>query len=132
MATYEYIPNVSLWNPRPLPAHDYVLLRLLGITYYELVFTDYKLVWDRISQNNLTAKDVQRIKHIRKREKNKLFARGQFHTLEDDIQNLSRQKEELLRTRQIIEQECEYWKDMYQQSVTFQFTISEQFQFASN
>ena len=118
----EYIP---IWNERPLPEDDYVLLRLLGITYYELVFTDYKLVWDRISQNNLTAKDVQRIKHIRKREKNKLFARGQFHTLEIDIQNLLRQREELFVMRQIIEQEVEYWRKLCHETTTFQSTISD-------
>ena len=132
MSTCEYILNNSHWDPRPLPAHDDVLLRLLGITYYDLVFTDYKLVWDIIAKHKLSAKEVQRIKHIRKREKNKLFARGQVHTLEEEILNLTIQKEELINTRERIGQECLYWEDQcQQQQFNFQFAISDQFQFTA-
>ena len=131
MATCEYIPNISLWNPRPLPAHDYELLRLLGITYHDLVFTDYKLVWNIIDKHKLNAKKVQRIKHIRKREKNKLFARRQFHALDDDIQNLKQEKEELLKVRVKIEEDCCYWREMCQQSMTFHFANTDPFRFTS-
>ena len=103
------VDNSSLWNPKPLPTQDRFLLTTLGISYYDLVFAEYKLIWDLIAKQQLNAKDVQRIKHIRKREKNKLFSRGQFHTLEQTIGSLKEEKFQLLLARNQLEQECEYW-----------------------
>ncbi|KAI6649224.1 hypothetical protein LOD99_11591 [Oopsacas minuta] len=117
MSTAENIPTASLWKPRPLPTQDCFLLQILGISYYDLVFADYKLVWELIAKQQLNAKEVQRVKHIRKREKNKLFSRGQFHTLEEAIGNLLEEKNELLLTRDKMTQECEYWEKMHKECI---------------
>eukprot|EP00800_Vazella_pourtalesii_P022276 TRINITY_DN8639_c0_g1_i1.p1 TRINITY_DN8639_c0_g1~~TRINITY_DN8639_c0_g1_i1.p1 ORF type:complete len:117 (-),score=14.39 TRINITY_DN8639_c0_g1_i1:69-419(-) len=113
------VDNSSLWNPKPLPTRDCLLLNRLGISYYDLVFADYKLVWDLIAEQHLNAKDVQRIKHIRKREKNKLFSKGQFHTLEQTIGDLQEEKFQLLMARDLLEQECEYWGKKCSESLSY-------------
>ncbi|KAI6649225.1 hypothetical protein LOD99_11592 [Oopsacas minuta] len=122
MSTGEYIPNIALWQPKSLPRQDQILLQVLGISYYDLVFADYKLVWELIAKQQLNAKEVQRVKHIRKREKNKLFSRGQFHTLEEAIGNLLEEKNELLLTRDKMTQECEYWEKMYKELITLEYS----------
>ena len=113
------VDNSSLWNPKPLPTQDCFLLNALGITYYDLVFADYRLVWNLIVEQKLNAKDVQRIKHIRKREKNKLFSRGQFHTLEQRIGSLQEEKFQLLLARSLLKQECEYWEGKCNESFIY-------------
>ena len=122
MSTTEYTPDINLWSPKlPLPARDTILLQTLGLSYEDLVFADYKLVWDRMDKTQLSAKDVQRMKHIRKREKNKLFARGQFQSLEVDIRQLTEIKQSLLETRENLRLDCEFWKQNCVQATT-QFT----------
>lgn len=116
MTTTEYTANINLWEPRQLPLRDINLLQTIGLSYQELVFADYKQVWDRMDKTQLSAKEVQRMKHIRKREKNKLFARGQFQNLEVDLINLMEEKQSLMEKRESLSRECEYWRSQYIQA----------------
>ena len=121
MSTTEYITDMNWVSKGSLSPRDTILLQTLGLSYEDLVFADYKLVWDRMDKTQLSAKDVQRMKHIRKREKNKLFARGQFQSLEVDIRQLTEIKQSLLETRENLRLDCEFWKQNCVQA-TPQFT----------
>ena len=105
------------WKNRQLPLEDIQILEKIGISYHDLVFTDYREIWPKFSDETLTKSEVQRLKHIRKREKNKLFMKTKDKILESTMLDLKNEKEELVHERNKLVLEREYWKLMFDSSM---------------
>ena len=90
-----------------LPTKDRLLIEKIGVTFEELINGDYRDIWEKFIRRELPEKDIKRLKHIRKREKNKLFEKEKSRKHNNQMKRLLLQRERLLAERQKLLLECD-------------------------
>ena len=90
---------------KSLPERDRFLMEKIQITFQELVLRDYREIWEKFSKGNLSKCEVKRLKHIRKREKNKIFEKEKDLRYKNAMNRLSLQKDELVSAREKLREE---------------------------
>ena len=94
----------------PLPTKDRLLIEKIDVTFEELINGDYREIWEKFVQRGLLEKDIKRLKHIRKREKNKLFEKEKSRKYNNEMKRLRLQKERLLGEKRKLLLECELFR----------------------
>ncbi|KAI6649220.1 hypothetical protein LOD99_11587 [Oopsacas minuta] len=90
--------------------NDLKFLVSFGITLDEIVFLSCIDLRKRLMETNLTLKEVQRIKKIRKRERSKALEERELQELEDSIVSLSDIKDKLSEQKSQLHREVELYK----------------------
>ena len=88
-----------------LPEKDRFLIEKIKITFHELVNGDYREIWDKFPKSNLSPVEVKRLKHIRKREKNKKFEKDKDLKGKETMEKLQNEKENLIYERNRLREE---------------------------
>lgn len=97
-------------NDNQLPKKDRLLIEKIDVTFEKLVTGDYRDIWEKFVQRGLPEKEIKRLKHIRKREKNKLFEKEKSRGYMDKMKSLIQERDQLLAERQKLVLECELFQ----------------------
>ena len=97
-----------------IPENDRFLIRRIGVSFQDLVSSDYREIWDKFLKANLTKNETKRLKHIRKREKNKLYEKEKNTKYESTMDRLMSQRSDLVSERSRLLAEIQSLKNKIQ------------------
>ncbi|KAI6649226.1 hypothetical protein LOD99_11594 [Oopsacas minuta] len=100
-------------NDSSLPKQDRILIEKIGVSFQDLVTEDYRDIWEKFVTKQLTDKDIKRLKHIRKREKNKMFEKEKVRKYNNEMKNLTLQRERLRNEKLELILECDILRKRY-------------------
>ena len=91
-------------------SQDLTFLRSSGLSKDEVVFLSCIDLKKRLMETDLTLREVQRVKKIRKRERSKALDERENHELEGKLISLSNEKNELINEQRQLRKEVELYK----------------------